>query len=449
MKTLCVGALLALVTLVGCGGNSQNPTVVTINPRPATVMAGQQVNFSVTIQHNHHTGAGVSWSLTGGGTLANVASTSVTYVAPATAPSNPSVILTATSQNGSGAKDSVAFTITAASGIRGNNYMGAQSPGDVWLFTLDDTGNQFSATNQTTGLNYTGTTLPLANGFLKTSITSSNDPNLPAGSSGYAVEVPGVAAMLALGGGTDKPVALVAQGACPTLNSPANVQLVNLGKSTYDSTQSESYASVVVSQSGANYNFSLNSFLLDGTLRTSQSGTLPSGTCSGGVITIPNVPTSSGGTTTVTVAAAINGLYIIDLGPGHGAAVGSQTFAVDSTTLNSAMSATYLGAIFRRNSTPITTFAGFGPGSGTSISGGAFTNIDSDAFSAHATNVTVNFTSVNTNGFLQGNVSDSATGLDHTPFVGMVTQNGGKFFIFGITTDTSTTTPYMLLLAQP
>lgn len=438
MKPFRLLSLLVLMLLIGCGG-SQPQTVVTISPKPASITAGQQLTFTASIA--------VNWALSGAGKLTSVTPLQVTYIAPAGVPPNASVTLTAAAQADSTAKDSDTFTITTGSGISGNNYIGAQSPGDVWLFTLNDVNNQFSADNQTTGLNYAGTTVALPNGLLKTSITTSNDPALPPGSSGYAVEVPGVAAMLALGGGTGKPVALVAQSPCPSLSSPANVQVINLGKSTYDSAVSESYAAVVASQSGSTYNVSVNSYLLDGTLRTSQSGALPSGTCASGVVSIPNVPTGSG-STTVTVAPAANGLYIIDLGPGRGAAVGSQTFAVDSATLNAAMSASYLGAIFRRNSTPITTFAGFGPGSGTSITGGAFANPDTDAFSAHATNVTLNFTSVNSNGFLQGDVTDSATGLTHTPFVGMVTQNAGKFFIFGITTDTSTTTPYVILLSQ-
>jgi hypothetical protein len=52
--------------------------------------------------------------------------------------------------------------------MAGNNYVGAQSPGDVWLFTLDNTGNTFSAQNQTASLNYAGTTTALPNGFLRT-----------------------------------------------------------------------------------------------------------------------------------------------------------------------------------------------------------------------------------------------------------------------------------------
>jgi len=440
--------IAALTLLAGCNIAGQNQTIVTISPKPATVDAGASVTFTASLQHNHHSGLGVNWALSGQGSLSNQQPFAVTYMAPSTVPSNPSVSITATSQETSSASDSATFAITAPV-ITGNNYVGAQSPGEVWLFTLDDVGNQFSAQNETSGLTYSGTTSPLPNGFLATTITNSNDPNLPSGSTGYAIEVPNVAAMLALGGATDKPVALLAQSPCPTLTSATNVQLINLGKSTYDSTTSESYAAVTAAQSGSNYNFSLSSYLLNGGLRTPPSGALPSGTCGNNVITIPNVP-AGGGTTTATVAAASNGLYIIDLGPGNGAAVGSQNFVTDPNTLNTAMGATYLGVVFRRNSTPITTFVGFGPGAGTSISGGSFANPSTDPFSNHDTNIIISLTTPpNADGFLQGTVTDTTTGLTHAPFVAMVTQDGGQFFLFGITTDTSTSTPYVIILAQP
>jgi len=442
MLRWCVLCSLASLLLTGC--NLQPKTVVTLSPKPSAVAAGTSVTFTADITHDHKSGLGVNWTLNGAGTLSNQQPFSVVYTAPLTVPANPSVTITATSQVSSGSTDSSTFTINP---MAGNNYVGAQSPGDVWLFTLDDTGNTFIAQNQTAGLSYAGTTTALPNGFLRTSITTSNDPNLPVGSVGYAVEVPNVAAMLALGGPTDKPVGLVSQSPCPTLSGTANVQLINLGKSTYDATQSESYASVTASQAGSNYNLSINSYLLDGTLRTARSGALPSGTCGGNLISIPNVPTGNG-PVTVTVTPAANGLYVIDLGPGQGAALGSQSFATDTTTLNAAMSAQYIGALFTRNSVPITTFVGFGPGSSTSISGGAFVNQDSDPFSAHGSNLTINLSGVNANGFLQGTVSDTNTGLTHTPFVAMLTQNGGKFFLFGITTDTGSTTPYVILLVQ-
>jgi hypothetical protein len=430
--------------MAGCSLLSQPKTVVTLSPKPSKVAVGTSVNFAVDIAHDHKTGLGVNWTLNGAGALSNQQPFSVTYTAPASVPASPSVTIVATSQETSSSTDSATFTLNA---IAGNNYIGAQSPGDVWLFTLDDTNNAFSAQNQTAGLSYTGTTTALPNGFLRTLITSSNDPNLPVGWVGYAIEIPNIAAMLALGGPTDKPVALVAQSPCPTLSGTTNVQLINLGKSTYDATQSESYAAVSAAQASSTYNLLTNSYVLDGTLRAANSGTLPSGTCGGNTISIPNVPTGNG-PVTVTVAPAANGLYVIDLGPGQGAAIGSQNFVVDSASINAAMSAQYLGVVFTRNSIPITTFVGFGPGSGASISGGPFVNQDSDPFTAHGTNLTINLISVNANGFLQGTVTDSNTGLTHTPFVAMLTQNGGKYFLFGITTDISSATPYVILLAQ-
>jgi len=162
---------------------------------------------------------------------------------------------------------------------------------------------------------------------------------------------------------------------------------------------------------------------------------LPPGTCNGNVLTIPGVHTGNG-----PVAAAANGLSVIDLGPCQGVAIGSQSFAVDAASSNSAMSTQYIGAVFTRNSVPITSFVGFGPGSGTSISGGPHASQDTDPFSAHGTNLTISLAGVNANGFLQGTVSDTNTGLTHTPFVAMLSQNGSKFFLFGITTDTGSAT---------
>jgi len=146
-----------------------------------------------------------------------------------------------------------------------------------------------------------------------------------------------------------------------------------------------------------------------------------------------------------------HGLYAIDLGrdstdnTGRGGAVGTTT-EIDPSQISTAMGVGYLGFVFKRNSTPITTFVGFGPGSGTSITGGAFANQDTDAFNAHGTDITISLPGANDNGFLQGQVTDSNG--THSPFVAIITNSGGKYFLFGITTDTSTTTPYAILLAQ-
>jgi|SRR5208337_2050987 len=449
-KRRLVFCLFALAWVVGCGGSgsrsgNQTAAIVAISPRPEIVTAGVPVTFTVGITPKSQSSTGVNWSLSSGagGSLSNQSALTVVYNPPSAVPANPSVTLTATAQADSTATDSLTFTITASSGIVGNNYVGAQSPGDVWLLTLDDVDLQFSAIDQTTGNSYAGNITRLPNGFLQTSIFASTDPNLPLGSVGYAVEVPGVAAILALNGTLDKPVALAAQSPCPTLSGSTSVQLIDLGESGYNATQSESFAAASVTQSDLNYSLNLNSYLLGG---TSQSifGQLPSGTCANNTIVIANV-LENGTPSALTVAPSSNGLYVIDFGPGNGAAVGSQNF-VSPSNVGTVVDGQYIGAVFKRDSNPITTFVGFGPGSGTSITGGAFVNQDTDPFFAHTNDITISLPGVNSDGFLQGTVTDENG--NHSPFVALATENGGNFFLFGITTDSSNTTPYVILLAQ-
>jgi hypothetical protein len=139
------------------------------------------------------------------------------------------------------------------------------------------------------------------------------------------------------------------------------------------------------------------------------------------------------------------------LGPGKGSAIGSQNF-VGTAGVNAALSNGFNGYVFKRNETPRVTFVGFGPGSGTSVSGGAYANIDTDPFANHGTDITLNLTTTSANGFLQGTLTDSAG--THDPFVGLVTSNAGKYFIFfGLTTEISggamvSTEPYAVMLIQ-
>lgn len=65
--------------------------------------------------------------------------------------------------------------------------------------------------------------------------------------------------------------------------------------------------------------------------------------------------------------------------------------------------------------------------------------------------IRINLQQVNTNGFVQGTVMDVVG--THDPFVGIVTSNGGKYFIFGLATDLSngtmvSTQPYAVMLTQ-
>ncbi len=353
-------------------------------------------------------------------------------------------------------------TITASlAGVSGDTtltvtgshtYQGTQSPGDLWFLTVDSAGLTFSAVNSSASLNYAGTLAALPNGFYKTTLTASTDPNLPIGTTGYTVEVPGTAVLMSLGGSTDKPIVAITAGPCPTTASISTLtgSLIDIGKSTYDSTQSESYekiSSVLVSGS---YKVTQQSFLLDGTQL--NSGSLPDGTCTNSVINIPNVPQSEGGTANYTaITGPSNGMYVLDMGKnsitqaGEGGAIGSST-PLTGAPLSDAFAQNYFGFLFTRNSTPITNFVGFSPLSGTSINGGTYTNLDTDPFDSHGTSITIDLPATNTNGFLEGTLTD--TNGAHTPFVAIITKSAGKYYLFGITTDTSNTTPYVVMLAQ-
>jgi hypothetical protein len=77
--------------------------------------------------------------------------------------------------------------------------------------------------------------------------------------------------------------------------------------------------------------------------------------------------------------------------------------------------------------------------------------METDLFANHGTDITLNLTTVNANGFLQGTLTDSAGAQN--PFIGLVTNNGGKYFIFGLTTDISNgvmqnTQPCAVMLIQ-
>jgi Bacterial Ig-like domain (group 2) len=193
--------------------------------------------------------------------------------------------------------------------------------------------------------------------------------------------------------------------------------------------------STLITATGSTYSFTANSYLLDGTLRTAQSGAYPNpGTCSNGVVTVQGVPTSDGGTAIVTAVLGPDGLWAVDLGldsvgsTPRGGAVGTTT-EIGSSQFSSAMGAHYMGFIFKANSTPITSFVGFGAGNGNSLIGGTFANQNTDPFSNHGTDTTITLQGTsNSQGFLQGNVVDSNG--QHEPFICVITQNGEQYFLY-------------------
>src|SRR6266581_776851 len=111
---------VGLIGLAGCGGYNApsqpppTPSSVTISPTSASVKAGTGTqNFTATVM-NDYLSRGVTWALSGAGSLTNVTSSSVTYNAPAAVPNPATVTLTATSVNDTSKSSTATITVMAA-----------------------------------------------------------------------------------------------------------------------------------------------------------------------------------------------------------------------------------------------------------------------------------------------------------------------------------------------
>jgi len=116
MKKISLGIFLAvLAVLSGCGGGGAKPVVVTLSsPSPQAVDYGQTLAFTATVTNDAMT-KGVTWTLTGTGTLTGQTATGVTYVAPAPggAMATTSGTLTATSATDPSKMVSAIINVTA------------------------------------------------------------------------------------------------------------------------------------------------------------------------------------------------------------------------------------------------------------------------------------------------------------------------------------------------
>jgi len=88
--------MLALVGLVGCGGSSAPPISVSLSSTSVQTDQGQTITITATLT-NDSSLQGVTWSLSGTGSLSGQGTASVTYVAPTTAQTVQTATLTATS----------------------------------------------------------------------------------------------------------------------------------------------------------------------------------------------------------------------------------------------------------------------------------------------------------------------------------------------------------------
>jgi hypothetical protein len=321
--------------------------------------------------------------------------------------------------------------------------MGAATNGvggtQTWNLTIDHVTRTFSFTKVTTNKHYSGTLNSPGSLFLENVTTTSDDAALtPLPVTGHSIEVPGVLVTLDLSDASTSAVPLVnTNGQCPMLSGPTTFNKVRYGwTGGFNSTTDAAYATVLVTQNNFNYTASETTFKLDGT--AGPVAPMDNLTCSSGSGFLAGTNGDAGFSPTALIGF---------VGPGGAVTHSSLLFPVPATPVNiiSITAARYTAVIFKDNPVSLQ-LAGFGPGANPSITGGTFTNISTDLFNTHANNITISFTGQPSNGLLTGTVTDGNG--THTPMIAEVTQVGGFFQIFILTTDTTSIKPYHIFLSQ-
>jgi hypothetical protein len=106
-------SLMAAFLLSGCGGTSAPATVsVAVTASATTVDATNAITLSATVT-NDKNAAGVSWSVSGGGTLSNTTTSGATFTAPAASSTAVTVTVTATSVSDATKTGTATITVPA------------------------------------------------------------------------------------------------------------------------------------------------------------------------------------------------------------------------------------------------------------------------------------------------------------------------------------------------
>ncbi|MFQ5586246.1 MAG: hypothetical protein ACE5GF_05420 [Thermodesulfobacteriota bacterium] len=337
---------------------------------------------------------------------------------------------------GSSDDDTASTTTTPAIGDGGKStYLGTQSPGDLWVWTIDRDAGTFSATNVTTGYTYSGTAAILSNGFLRLTIGATTDPGATVGGNAYALEVPNTVLLIKPSEADSNVIVAAAQGSCPTANASYN--WISIPETAWVPATGVAYGTASSVVTGSDFAFTVARYLLDG---TSLPGDTPSGSCSGGRIDLAD------GTV---IGIAPSGMFIGDSGPGNGGFVGVEAPSanIDIADLT-ASGKEYRGVLFKYNDPDSDdTEPVWARGTGAStLAGGGYTDFEA------GTEDTVNTVSIRS--FTESSPGiytailtepDGATAT----FVFMVSRINGKYVLVGISTNTHyTTLPYNALLVE-
>jgi len=225
------------------------------------------------------------------------------------------IILAGCGGSGSSATGS---TTTGTTGNVTSQYVGTQSPGDVWNMSISNT--TFSATDTSLSYNYSGSVLLQASGIFKLTFNATNDPSLTVPAVGFAFHVPGVGLVARFGDSTHTPLVAVVLGVCPTADGSYN--FVAVPRKAWASTTDAAYGTATYTASSAQ--LAVDPFLISG---IAQPVSTVDVTCSAGV--------GTAGTKTMVISPT--GSIVVDFGLNLGGAVGmiAPSANIDLGTLTS------------------------------------------------------------------------------------------------------------------
>jgi Putative Ig domain len=172
--SLGVCSLIFLIGLVGCNNSNSTPPIsVSLSPSSAQALdQGKTISFTATVT-NDSTSKGVTWSLTGAGSLSSQTTSSATYQAPATVTSAQTATVKATSVADTSQTKSVPITINPAPALSGNT-LAAATVGTAYNQTLTESGGTTPYTwSITTGTLPAGLSLNASTGVISGTPTAS------------------------------------------------------------------------------------------------------------------------------------------------------------------------------------------------------------------------------------------------------------------------------------
>ena len=336
--------------------------------------------------------------------------------------------------------------------VTGNEYLGTQSPGDVWNWTIGV--SEFSAENETLGYTYSGDVEQLGNGFLKLTISSTTDTGASSGDVAYALEYPEVALLVKPDGEDSDVIVCAGQGALPT--SDASYNYVNMPHDAW--TESDEVWGVAESTvNGTNFTFDLYKWLITNTTPAHSSEEL-------GLAFTGSAGRLDANTGDTTIAITPAGVFIGDNGPNSGGFVGVEAPASDmGTTTIFQEDHQFLGVLFKDGSTdpdeddtePI--WASIDSSAGNYLAGGSFDGSDFENATPGDESVRLTISSEIQPGVFSGQLTDYGTngiyngGTDDdsvSDFCFLMNEINGKYFIFGISLDGYSDKPYNFLVIE-